>query len=503
MDSQPRRERNAPVEMTPDAFREAGHRLVDRVAELLASLPDRPLAPGRSPAEVRARLGSRPLPERGTEAGPLLDAATDMLLEESVFSGHPRFWGYILGSASPVGALADLLAAAINPNLGGWMLSPLATEIEIQTVRWIGEFLGYPAGCGGLLTSGGNMANFIGLWAGRRAVLGDRVRTEGLPRGRAPRVYVSAETHTWIQKAADLSGLGTDAIRWIPGDPRTGMDVDALRAQIQQDRDAGDLPVLVVGTAGTVSTGAVDALPAIAAVCKEHGLWFHVDGAYGAPAAALPGASPDLRGLALADSVAMDPHKWLYTAAEAGCVLVRDPRTLRDTFSYSPPYYPERGTGENPPLMFHEYGPQNSRGFRALKVWLGLQQAGREGFVRMIEEDIALARLAYEVIDAHPELEAVSHGLSITTFRYVPADLEPGSPETEDTLNRLNRALMDRVQTSGEAFLSNAVVGERFVLRMCIVNFRTTETDVRALPEIVSRLGRECDAGLRPGGDAA
>jgi aromatic-L-amino-acid decarboxylase len=497
MDPHPRTERNAPVEMSPRTFRELGHRLVDRVAELLASLPDRPVAPGRTPAEVRARLGRGTLPVRGADPGPLLDAATELLLAESAFSGHPRFWGYILGAASPIGALADLLAAAVNPNLGGWMLSPAATEIEIQTVRWIAELLGYPAGSGGILSSGGNMANFIGFWAGRRAVLGERFRREGYPRDRAVRVYASGETHTWIQKAADLSGLGTDAIRWIPTDADASMDVEALRAQIVKDAAAGELPLLVAATAGTVSTGAVDPLPAIAAVCKEHNVWFHVDGAYGAPAAVLPDAPSDLRGLALADSLAVDPHKWLYNAVEAGCTLVRDPGALRDTFAYAPPYYPERGTGDDPPVMFHEYGPQNSRGFRALRVWLTLQQAGREGYARMIAQDVALARLAFDVIKEHPELEAVTHGLSITTFRFVPRDLTPGDPEAEDYLNRLNRRLVDRIQAGGEMFCSNTVIRGKYVLRICIVNFRTTEDDIRALPGIVARRGRECDAEMR------
>jgi glutamate/tyrosine decarboxylase-like PLP-dependent enzyme len=486
--------------MSPEAFREAGHRLIDRMADFLASLPERPVAPGRSPAEVRAALGSGTLPARGTEAGPLLDETADLLLEHSTFSGHPRFWGYILGSASPMGTLADILATTINPNLGGWMLSPIATEIEVQTVRWIAEFLGYPTPCGGLLCSGGNMANFIGFWAGRRAMLGERFRREGMPRDREPRVYASRETHTWIQKAVDLSGMGTNTIRWIPGDDDMRMKAEALREQIERDTAAGDLPLVVVATAGTVSTGAVDPLPALAGICREFGLWLHVDGAYGGPAAALPGASADLKGLALADSVAVDPHKWLYNAVEAGCILVRDPEVLRNTFSYTPSYYPERNIGEDPPVMFYEYGPQNSRSFRALKVWLGLRQAGREGYARMIAQDIALARLAYELAGADPELEAGTHGLSIATFRYVPRDLEPGSPAVEDYLNRLNRELVDRIQKSGEAFLSNAVIGERFLLRMCIVNFRTTEDDVRALPGIVTRLGREADAALRPPG---
>jgi glutamate/tyrosine decarboxylase-like PLP-dependent enzyme len=242
-----------------------------------------------------------------------------------------------------------------------------------------------------------------------------------------------------------------------------------------------------------VSTGAIDPLDEIAAVCRDEGIWFHVDGAYGAPAAALPTAPPELKALAQADSIAVDPHKWLYAPLEAGCALVRDPRALVDAFTYRPPYYtlPE---GEDAPISYIDYGPQNSRGFRALKVWLGLRQVGREGYVRMISDDIALARDLHDLAAADPELEAWTTSLSITTFRYVPADVEPGSPEAETYLNELNRELLDRLGHGGEAYVSNAVVGNVYLLRPCIVNFRTSRSDVEALPELVKRVGAEIHA---------
>src|SRR5918994_7793778 len=232
--------------------------------------------------------------------------------------------------------------------------------------------------------------------------------------------YCSAETHTWVQKAADLFGLGTSSLRWIETDDEQRLRVDALRAAIAADRAAGATPFLVIGNAGSVSTGAVDPLRELAALCTEEGLWFHVDGAYGGFAACLPEASDDLKALAVADSVAVDPHKWLYMPVEAGCVLVRDEQALLDAFSYRPPYYhlPE---GQ---LNYFEYGPQNSRGFKALKVWLALRQAGRSGYEAMIREDCRLARLLFELAEADPELEARTHGLSITTFRYAPRDAD-------------------------------------------------------------------------------
>lgn len=478
---------DVPLAMDPEDFRRAGHELVDAIAGFLATLPERPVtAPDQDPDRLRGRLGvAAPLPEKGTAARPLLHSAAELLLENSLFNGHPRFFGYITSSPAPIGALADLLAAAVNANVGSHMLAPAATEIESQVVRWLSTLIGYREGCGGLLVSGGAMANYVAFLAARRAMAGAGVRSRGI--GHDWAIYGSAETHTWIQKACDLFGHGTDAFRWIDTDDDLRMDLDALRAAVEEDERAGRRPMMVVGAAGTVSTGAVDPLRDIADFCRERGIWFHVDGAYGGFAAAVPGAAPDLDALHLADSIAIDPHKWLYAPIEAGCVLTRDPQSLFDAFSYHPPYYHFGVEATN----YVDYGPQNSRGFRALKVWLALRQVGRQGYARMIADDMRLSRRLYERVAAHPELDAVSQALSITTFRYVPRALRErvGEPAVEERLNRLNEALLDRLQKSGEAFVSNAVVRGRYLLRACIVNFNTTDADVDALPEIVARTG--------------
>jgi glutamate/tyrosine decarboxylase-like PLP-dependent enzyme len=492
-------ERVTPLEVAPDEFRRLGHDLVDRIADFYGTLHGRPLTPGETPAEIRALLGRSPLPATGAAPAALLAETAPLLFDHSLFNGHPRFMGYITSSAAPLGVLADLLAAAVNPNVGGWELSPVASEIEAQTVRWVAELVGYPADCGGLLVSGGNMANFVCFLAGRRAMLGEPVRTDGLPVDGRLRVYASAATHTWIQKACDLFGLGTDAIRWIGVDGGQRMRADALREQIRADRARGDRPIMVVGTAGSVSTGAIDPLGELAEICRANGLWFHVDGAYGAPAAVLPDAPEELRALALADSLAVDPHKWLYAPLEAGCVLVREPHRLSEAFGYTPAYYHFETEGEEPPINYYELGMQNSRGFRALKVWLGLRQAGREGYVRMIGDDCRLAAALHRHVAAHPELEAVTLGLSITTFRYVPRDLRGQGAGAEEYLNTLNETLLARLKLGGEVFVTNAVLDGRFLLRSCIVNFRTTEADVAAIPGIVARAGRAVDAELREG----
>jgi aromatic-L-amino-acid/L-tryptophan decarboxylase len=476
-------QRHAPLHLDGDEFRAVGHALVEDLAalyEALESPSDLAVATDKTPADVQAALGDAPLPEHGRPAAELVREARDLLLAHATHIGHPRFWAYICGSQAPIGALADLLAAAVNQNVAAWQLGPAATEIERQTVRWLAELIGYPAGSSGLLVSGGNMANFVGFAAARRAKAPWDVAREGTGVGRLT-AYCSAETHTWAQKAADLFGIGRDAMRWIGTDAEQRLDPTLLREAIAADRAAGAHPFLVVGTGGSVSTGAIDPLPELVAICRAEDLWFHVDGAYGGFAACLPDAPGDLKALALADSVAIDPHKWLYVPVEAGCTLVRDEQTLLDAFSYRPPYYhlPE---GE---LNFLELGPQNTRGFRALKVWLALRQAGRAGYVEMIGEDCRLARLLYELAEADPELEARTQSLSITTFRYAPESAN------EDELDELNELLLGRLRRSGEAFVTNAVIDGRYYLRACIVNFRTTEDDIRALPGIVRRIGSE------------
>jgi aromatic-L-amino-acid decarboxylase len=489
--------RDAPLDMRAAQFRELGHALVDRIARFFDSIGERPVTRASTPDQVRALLSmTGRVPEKGTDPRSWLPHLAERLFDHSLHNGHPRFWGYITSSGAPIGALADMLAAAVNPNVGAWKLSPVASEIEKETIRWIADLLGFRADCEGLLVSGGNVANLVCFLAARRAQAGDTVREHGIAEcGSNLRVYASSETHTWIQKAADISGLGTGALRWIPVDDGLRAKPSALRQQIQEDLDHGDRPFLVVGTAGTVGTGAIDPLHEIAAICREYGLWFHVDGAYGAPAAMVPGVSLDLEALREADSVAVDPHKWLYLPLEAGCALVSRREALRDAFSYHPPYYHFDEQVTN----YFDYGIQNSRGFRALKVWMALRQVGREGYRRMIAEDLRLARELHALLHGHDTLEPLSLGLSICTFRFIPRDLrsKAGLPAVAEYLDELNRQTLTRIEESGEAFLSNAMVHGKFALRLCIVNFRTTLEDIRAVPEIVTRHAQEVDGRLR------
>lgn len=478
--------RNAPLNLTADEFRELGHDLVEQIAGFLATLPERPVTTGKPPSEIRTLLGQGPLPERGADAGDLLADTARLLFEHSLFNGHPRFWGYITSSAAPIGILGEMLAAAVNPNVGAWTLSPVASEIERQTIQWIAEMVGYPGDCGGVLVSGGNMANFVGFLTALHAKVGwQRQQQKELC------LYASKETHTWIHKAVDLFGLDRGAVRWIPADEKLRLRTDVLQQQIEADKQARRQPFLVIGTAGSVSTGAVDPLDELADICQKHDLWFHVDGAYGAFAAVLPENAALFAGMQRADSLALDPHKWLYAPLEAGGALVRDAEKLRATFSYHPPYYKFDQVAGEAVESFVDFGLQNSRGFRALKVWLALKQVGRLGYEQMIRDDIHLAQTLFESIDRHPELEAVTCDLSITTFRFVPADLSLSGDAKAAFLDRLNMNILTHLQEGGRSFVSNALVNGRYVLRACVVNFRTTREDIEALPGIVVQAGME------------
>jgi aromatic-L-amino-acid decarboxylase len=488
----PAGQRYAALNLDAETFRENGHRLIDDIAAFLELLPAHHVTRGEKPKEIRQLLGKSPLPENGMPLQDILFHAKELLFEHSLHNGSPRFWGYITSSAAPAGMLAELLASSVNPNAGANILSPVATEIEKQTIEWIAEFIGYTTGCGGLFVSGGNMANFTAFLAARKAKADWDIRQLGF-QNKKMLIYCTRGTHTWVHKAADLFGFGLNSIRWIDMNEQQQMNVTALEQQIITDKQNGHLPFIIIGTAGSVSTGVIDPLDKIAEVSKKYNCWFHVDGAYGAPAAAVPGISSLFKGMEQADSVALDPHKWLYAPIEAGCTLVKNPQHLQDAFCFHPPYYNFSGADDDPATNFHEYGLQNTRGFRALKVWVQLQQVGRSGYVKMIGDDIKLAETLYQRIKEEEELQAISHHLSIVNFRYIPPEFK-NCLGADEYLNKLNEEILNRLQAEGEVFISNAVNGNQYCLRACIVNFRTTEKDIKTLIEVVLRTGKRVHA---------
>lgn len=481
-----------PLQISQEEFRKNGHALVDTLADFYDSFNARAVTSGETPKQIKIVLGQDDLPEDGKPVSEIIARASDLLINHSLYNGHPKFFGYITSSPSPIGALADFLAAAINPNVGANVLSPMATAIEKQTIRWLAQFIGLTPDYGGLLVSGGNMANVTAFLAARTAKAPQAFKENGLMALPEEMVfYCSRATHTWIEKAAVLLGHGLSAIRWIPTNADNKMDTKVLQEKIQDDFKNKKHPFMVIGNAGDVSTGVVDNLSDIALICKQYDLWFHIDGAYGIPAAVLPELKNLFQGMVEADSLALDPHKWLYAPLEVGCTLVKNPQHLIDTFSSHPVYYNfTTGDDDEPTTNYYEYGLQNSRGFRALKVWMALQQVGKNGYIKMIAEDIRLSQKLFALANKQPDLEGVTQNLSITTLRYLPLANAEEQPRSEEYVNALNEKLLNELQKSGHTFLSNAVVDTKYCLRACIVNFRTTEKDIEETVDIIVQIGR-------------
>ena len=478
-----------PHAMDPEAFRRLGHRAVDLVADALRELPKRPVFTPMTPDERRSLLDAR-LPERGQDAGALIERFETHVLPHPMGNGHPRFFGWVNSPPAPLGVLGDFLAAAMNPSCAGG--DHAAIYLERCVTRWLMELIAFPvAGSMGLLVSGGSMATLTCLAAARhRAAMAAGIddRQDGLD-GLRLAIYTSSEGHSSVQKSIELLGLGRESLRMVRSDPSGRMDVAALTDAIGRDRGTGRRPFCVVASAGTVATGAIDPLDALADVCARERLWLHVDGAYGAIASVVPERAARYRGLERADSIAIDPHKWLSVPVECGCALVRDGALLRDTFSLVPSYLrTEEGKGFGGPPWFSEYGFQQTRGFRALKLWLVLQQLGVAGIRDLVSRHLVLAERLAQMIDAVPVLERMSEPeLSIVCFR-----VRPRARDLDDaSLDTLNKRVMEIVQSEGRAFLTNASIDGRFALRACVLHFGTAEADLAALLDAV------VDAGSR------
>ena len=488
----------ADLDWSPARARAFGERTLDLWERFLTELPSLPVAGAWTADEVAAAV-ARPVPEEPLTDDELFAYLRDVTFDWSMYPGHPRFMAYITGTGTVPGAAADLLASGLNMNLGGWRLSPSGTEIELLLMRWFAERFGLPEGAGGLLTSGGAMANFVALKTARDHRAGWDIRATGVQAGPPLALYASEEVHVTTDREADMLGLGAEAVRKIPGDAEYRMRVDDLERAIARDRAAGLRPFAVVATAGTVATGAVDPLPEIADLCARESLWMHVDGAYGGPAVLAEDLRPLFDGIERADSIAFDPHKWMYTPHSGGCVLMRDARHLSESFAAHADYVHEdkERTGHGPDLGM--MGPQFSRGFQALKVWVSLLAHGRRAYARRISHDAELARYMAARVRARRDLELMAPvTLSICCFRYAPDDLSAGTPGRDEYLDELNERLMTAVQLDGRAYCSNAILHGRFVLRACIVNFRTEAGDCDATLDVAIELGEKLDAELRP-----
>lgn len=477
--------------LDPEAarIRDMGNAALEWVVSHHETIRDRPVAPDISAAELKQRL-TEPLPREGRDFQALLEIF-DFVAAGSRHNDHPRFFGYVSAPGTPIATVADMLASALNANLPAWRSAPAPTELELVTIDWIKEALGLDPGAGGLLLSGGSMANMCALAAARHRKCGPSVAQQGISAHPKPlTVYVCADAHHSIHKAAALLGIGQANVRQVALDDRLRMDVADLIRQIEADRAAGFDPLCVVATAGTVVTGAIDPIAPVAEVARAQGLWLHVDGCYGGFARLAPTAAPLFDGIAEADSVALDPHKWLYQPADCGCLIYRDPASVRGAFNLDADVTRILQSEPAEAFAFWDYGPELSRRFRALKVWMTLAHVGANGIADAIESNLDCARYLSELVDDSHDFEMLAPvGLSIFCMRYLPTGFRDGelTQVQERELDRFNERLMLRVQRDGGSYLTNATVNGRFALRGCVLNYRTTRKDMEALLDDVRR----------------
>jgi aromatic-L-amino-acid decarboxylase len=464
-----------------EPLRVLAHRIVDEAVDYTRDIRKRPLWQDMPP-EVRARFRS-PVPQEGRPLAEVYDDLAANMLPYPMGNIHPRFWMWYMGTSNFTGALGDFLAAVLGSNLGGG--DHAAAEIDKQVVNWLKEMMGYPASASGTLVSGGSMANLIGLTVARNRMSGIDLRELGVGALKAPmRFYGSDQIHSCHQIALEAMGLGNQALVRVPSDAECRMDMAALRAAISTDRGAGVDPACVIATAGTVNTGAIDDLEAIAELCTEEGLWLHVDGCIGALLAIAPEGKALVRGIERADSIALDPHKWLHAPFEVGCTLVRDAAAHFGSFTLTPEYLKNAPRGIASGAWLHDFGLQTSRGFRALKVWMALEEHGVAKFGRLIDQDLAHARYLAAQVEVRPDLElCFPTSINIICFRYNPGRL------AEAALKRLNTEIMVRMQEAGVAAVSDTTIRGRHCLRAAINNHRTTRSDLDILIDEVARHG--------------
>lgn len=474
------------------AFKALGHDVIDLLADYYADLETAPAFPGCRPADVAA-LFTAPPPETGEPVNAILADWRDRIVPNSSRQGSPRWFGFVNGSGSQIGALADAMASAINPNCGGWRASPAATEIERCTIRWLAELMGYHTDCGGVFVSGGTMANVAALRVALCARATWDIDADGLQsRGGAGRMTVymaDHETHVSFVRAMDLLGLGRSALRAVPSNPDFTINVSALEQMLDADITAGMMPFCIVGHVGSINVGAIDDIPALADIAARRNLWFHLDGACGALGGMLPELQPQLHGMHRADSVSFDAHKWLGVPYEAGCVMVRDAAALRRTYTMQATYLLPSRDNEYGGLNYFEYGPQLSRSWRALKVWMTLRHYGAEGVRTFFRQTMACAKHLHELVLASDDFEVVQPAprLYIYAFRWAPRSLRGD----DVVLDELNQRICDELQRRLIAFAMTTRIRGRVTQRLSICSHRTTIADIDATFAAMRDIGRE------------
>ena len=474
-----------PITLDPsdwDAFAALAHEMLDEALAHTRGVGGRP-AWKKMSEDVRVRLSSEELPKAGQGEREVFEQFVNDVQPFANGSTSPRHFGWVHGNGFPYAMMAEMLAAEMNAHLAGYDQAP--AMVERKVVEWLREIMGFPESTSGLLLSGGSMANFTGLAVARNAQADFDIRKDGLVGAPKMIVYGTSETHSWAKKSVEVLGLGSRCYRQIDVDEEHRMDLDALTAAIQTDRAAERQPAVVIGTAGTVNIGATDDLDALANICAEEGLWFHVDGAFGALLAVTEKYRGIVKGMERADSVAFDLHKWMYFPFEIACLLVRDAGKHRATFSQSASYLAtlERGVAAGG-FPFADLGLELTRGFKALKAWMALKAYGLDRFGEIIERNVEQARILSRLVQESPELELLAPvPLNIVCFRF----LKHGLSESE--LDAFNLEILLQIQEQGIAIPSSTVLGGRFAFRVCIVNHRTTERDLTELVAAVTRIG--------------
>src|SRR5438445_1076704 len=448
------------LDPSPEQIRSWANAAVEVMAEYLGTIRDRRVYPSTSSRQIREQLDSS-LPEESVNFDELLHTFRNTLLELSRHNGHPRMFGYVQAPGTAIAAIADLLASTLNANLTAWRSAPAAVEMERLTIDWIKQIIGFDPDAAGLFVSGGSMANMAALAVARRAKAPPEISTDGAQScSRALRVYASAEVHHSIAKAAALLGIGRNNVRMIGVDEHYKINLDALVTAIEEDRAAGHLPICVVANAGTVATGAFDPLAQISEIARRYNLWLHVDGAYGGFGTLAPSARPLFASIEEADSVALDPHKWLYLPVDCGCILYRDPEAARAAFAHEAEYTRVIGQEADEAFAFWDYGPELSRRFRALKVWMLLKGVGLQALSDAIERDLVCARHFEKLVQNSEDFEMLAPvELSIFCFRHLPARLKGALPtaspsereKIEELLAAHNERLLLALQRDGNS----------------------------------------------------
>ena len=477
-----------------ETFRDNLQKASELVVRLYERLDETRITPTKSRMEI-ASLFDEPLPEDGQPMQAILREVENKVFANSALNLSPRFFGYINSGGNQAAVLGELLAAAVNQICALWQFSPAASEVERRVIRWIAEFVGYSFAAGGCLLTGGSAGNLVGLAVARKQKAPFNAASLGMRGGPPLTVYVSQEGHVSLEKAMMLLGMGCNQLRKIAVRDDFTMDLQSLEKQVIEDRRNGYYPICVVGAAGTTNTGAVDPLCALAEFCRAEGLWFHIDAAYGGPAARTKAAGELFCGLEQADSIVVNPHKWLFVPAEAACILVREPAALQHTFQVVADYLKrEDETGVDGPLDFKDYGPQLHRNFRALKVWMTFKTYGVRKLRAAIESNIEIMRYLGDRIDESSDFVRLAPvSLSVVCFQYRTADISKhGDPKY---LDALNSRLLDAVEKDGRVFLSGTNIHGKRVLRACSVNHRLRREDVNFLLEVTREIGRSL-AGL-------